>query len=181
MSLPRFTIQRRIRYRERQMNAHPHAALIETFYKSFQRRDAEGMVACYHADVTFSDPVFPDLRGGRARAMWRMLASRAKDLELTFRDIDANDTEGRAHWEAWYTFSGTGRRVHNVIDARFAFRDGKIARHDDSFDLHRWSRFALGPSGLLFGWLPPMQNTIRKKAAKGLDEYIAARGDEATR
>jgi len=163
------------------MATHPHEALIERFYSSFQRRDAEGMIACYHPDITFSDPVFTDLRGGEARAMWRMLCERGKDLELDFRDVRADDAEGQAHWEAHYSFSATQRRVHNIIDARFHFKDGKIIRHQDTFDLWRWSRMAIGPAALLFGWLPPMQNAIRKKARAGLDAFIASRGEQATR
>ena len=51
---------------------------------------------------------------------------------------------------ATYTFSATGRTVVNRIRARFDFRDGKIVRHVDSFDLWRWrvrhsaSRLAAG-------------------------------------
>lgn len=160
---------------------HPHQALLESFYKSFSQRDAEGMVACYHPDVAFSDPVFPDLRGGRARAMWRMLCARAKDFELTFRDVSADDRGGQVHWEATYLFSATGRRVHNIIDASFRVEDGKIIEHRDRFDLWRWSRMALGPKGVLLGWLPPVQAAIRAQAAKGLDEFIASKGADATR
>jgi ketosteroid isomerase-like protein len=150
---------------------HANARLIETFYTSFQKRDAEGMVACYHPDVRFSDPVFQDLQGPRAGAMWRMLCGRAKDLEIEFRDVQADDSTGSAHWEARYLFSATGRKVHNVIDAKFEFRDGKIVRHADSFDLWRWAGMALGAKGKLLGWLPPIQRAIRQKALGGLDAF----------
>jgi hypothetical protein len=99
------------------------------------------------------------------------LSEGAPDLKATHRDIHADDTRGRAHWEAWYTFSSTGRKVHNVIDARFQFRDGKIVRHDDRFDFWRWSRQALGPAGWLLGWTPLLQKAVRKKALAGLDAY----------
>ena len=161
--------------------SHPNEDLIRRFYESFQRRDAEGMIACYHPDVAFSDPVFQGLRGGEARAMWRMLCERAKDFELTFDNVRADDAQGSAHWEARYTFSATGRRVHNVIDATFKLSGGKIIKHDDHFDLWRWARMALGPSGALLGWLPPMQGAVRGKARKGLDEFIASRGESATK
>ena len=62
---------------------HPHEALVREFYARFAARDAEGMAACYHPDVAFSDPVFPMLRGEEARDMWRMLLARAADLEVT--------------------------------------------------------------------------------------------------
>lgn len=151
---------------------HPNAQLLHRFYSAFQKRDAESMAACYHPEIWFSDPVFRELRGARAGNMWRMLTERAKSLDITFRDISADDTTGRAHWEAVYPFS-TGRTVHNVIDARFEFRDGKIVRHADTFDLHRWAGMALGIPGKLFGWLPPLQNKIRGTAMANLAAYEA--------
>src|SRR5580658_9123692 len=108
---------------------HPNAKLIENFYNCFKNRDPEGMIACYAADVHFSDPVFQDLRGPMAGAMWRMLNQGAAGLTLEVSGIEADDSRGRAHWEARYAFSGTGRQVHNKIDARFEFRDGKIVCH----------------------------------------------------
>ena len=59
--------------------------------------------------------------------MWTMLCERGRDLTLDWRDVRADDATGAAHWEPRYTFSVTGRPVHNKIDARFTFRDGKIA------------------------------------------------------
>jgi ketosteroid isomerase-like protein len=151
------------------MNANEET--IRRFYSAFQKRDAAGMVACYAPDVQFSDPVFPDLKGERAIAMWRMLCERGKDLKIEFRDVHADDRAGSAHWEAWYSFSATGRQVHNIIDATFAFRDGKIVSHTDRFDLHRWAGLALGMPGKLLGWTPMLQNKVRAMAGKSLDDY----------
>jgi ketosteroid isomerase-like protein len=155
---------------------HPNAELIQSFYKAFQKRDAAAMAACYAPDVLFSDPVFQDLRGDRARAMWQMLCERGKDLELEFSGVEANDQVGRADWQAWYTFSGTGRSVHNRITARFEIADGKIKIHRDTFNLWAWSSQALGLKGRLLGWAPPVQSAIRKQAAKSLDDYMVKRG-----
>lgn len=153
-----------------------HTDLIQTFYASFQSRDADGMIACYHPEVTFTDPVFGTLRGAEATSMWRMLCERGKDLQITFRDVRADETTGRAHWEAVYTFSKAGRRVHNVIEASFIFKDGLIIRHEDRFDLWKWSAMALGPLGLLLGWTPFVQSTIRKDAQKSLEAFMSKRG-----
>lgn len=156
------------------MATHPNAQLLETFYTAFARRDGEAMAACYAPDVQFADPVFPDLRGARAGNMWRMLTERTNaDFKLTYRDIKADDRTGSAHWEAIYEFSATGRRVHNVIDATFEFRDGKIVRHTDRFDLWKWAGMALGLKGKLLGWAPPVRGAIRKLARRGLDAYEA--------
>ena len=152
---------------------HANARTIEDFYTCFGRRDAAGMIACYAADVEFSDPVFPRLVGDEARSMWRMLTERAADIRLEVSGIEGDDTSGRAHWEAFYTFSQTGAKVHNRIDASFVFRDGKIVRHADRFDLYAWARMALGLKGKLLGWLPPVQGAIRSNADKGLRAYMA--------
>jgi ketosteroid isomerase-like protein len=153
---------------------HPHAALITRFYEAFQRRDSTGMAACYHPDVAFSDPAFGELKGNDARAMWAMLCERATDLSIEYSGVAADDMTGRAHWEARYTFTKTGRKVHNIIDATFAFKDGLIIRHDDRFNFWRWSRQALGPSGLFLGWTPSVQAKVRETALAGLQVWTRA-------
>jgi ketosteroid isomerase-like protein len=150
--------------------------LIARFYTCFQAKDAAGMRACYHPEIVFSDPVFGELRGADAGEMWAMLCSRARDLEITYSGVQADgsdDGHGAAHWEALYTFTHTGRRVHNVIDAAFSFRDGLIVRHDDRFDLYRWSRQAFGPLGVVLGWAPFFQSKIRANARRGFDAWLA--------
>lgn len=155
--------------------SHPNAELLNRFYQAFQRQDAEAMAACYAADVHFSDPVFPDLKGAEAADMWRMLTSRAQNFSLEYSDVSADDHQGRAHWVATYLFSGTGRMVVNRIQANFKFRDGKIVEHRDHFDLWKWSAQALGVKGTLLGWTPLVQGAIRKQAAKGLAAFRAGR------
>jgi ketosteroid isomerase-like protein len=151
---------------------HPHGRLIETFYAAFTKRDWSTMASCYHPDVHFSDEVF-DLHGAEAAMMWRMLCTNGRDLQLEFRDVQADADSGSAHWEARYTFSATGRRVHNVIDASFAFRDELIVRHIDRFDFWRWSRQALGAPGWLLGWSPTLRAKVRERAAKSLAAFAA--------
>lgn len=152
---------------------HPNAELIQRFYSAFQNRDAETMARCYHPEVRFSDAVFQNLQGEQARNMWRMLCASAQDLTITVDGVVADDQTGRAHWEATYSFSKTGRRVVNKIDARFEFKDGLILVHQDTFNLWTWAGMALGIPGKLFGWAPPMQNAIRAQAMKGLAHFEA--------
>ncbi|MBV8201699.1 MAG: nuclear transport factor 2 family protein [Acidobacteria bacterium] len=159
---------------------HPNAQLITRFYACFQERDAAGMVACYHPRVQFRDPVFGDLDAAGVRAMWEMLCERAKDLQVELGTVAANDRAGAAGWEAWYTFAATGRAVHNRISARFAFEDGTILEHRDSFDLWAWSAQALGPKGRLLGWTPLVQSAIRRQAAAGLASYRARNGGKTS-
>lgn len=146
--------------------------LIEAFYTAFQQRDHAGMIACYHPDIHFSDPVFTDLQGNRAKAMWHMLCERGTDLQVTFNDVVVNGRSATAHWEATYTFYGD-RKVYNIIDAAFLFQDDLIIDHQDSFDLWRWTRMALGPTGTFLGWTPMVQKKVRETAVSNLNKFIA--------
>lgn len=156
--------------------ARANAQLLENFYRAFQRCDGETMAACYTADARFSDPVFTHLNGSEPGDMWRMLTQNAQDFSLEFDGIRADEHSGEAHWVATYTFSKTGRKVVNDIQARFTFRDGKIAVHQDSFDLWKWSRQALGAPGYVLGWSGLVQGKIRGLAAKGLQDFRKQQG-----
>jgi hypothetical protein len=162
--------------------------LIKVFYTCFQHRDWKGMLDCYREDVFFYDPVFENLEGPQVRAMWEMLLTSAKDLEMSFSNIQSEpasadsisaepaspqDSYGSCQWIATYTFSQTGRRVVNKGHASFKFSGGKIAEHQDQFSLWRWSRQALGIPGILFGWTPVLQNKIRQSAWKNLGKFMA--------
>jgi ketosteroid isomerase-like protein len=103
--------------------------------------------------------------------MWRMLLARAADLQVTLDEVSADSAGGEARWTARYTFTRTGRLVVNRIHALFAFRDGLIVRHYDSFPFWRWAAQALGPAGKLLGWLPPLKWKVRKDADRSLRQY----------
>jgi ketosteroid isomerase-like protein len=132
------------------MNANEQ--LINTFYTCFKNKDYEGMQACYADNAIFSDAVFKNLNAEQVKAMWQMLILKGKDLRLEFSNISADDTTGKAHWDAYYTFSATGKKVINRIDANFEFENGKITKHVDHFGFYKWAKQALGITGILLGW-----------------------------
>jgi ketosteroid isomerase-like protein len=143
-------------------------AIITEFYTAFANHDYKSMIACYHDEVEFSDPAFGTLKGDQAKAMWRMLIEHSGGkLKVVFSNI----TDNAAHWEAYYVFSKTGRNVHNKIDARFEFKDGKIYRHVDQFSLWKWSSQALGFSGLLLGYTSFFRNKLQTQTRKLLSDY----------
>ncbi len=156
------------------MNA--HQTLIEEFYTAFARLDYVQMAVCYHPEVHFSDPVFPDLKGQEAIGMWHMLCERAKGFSLTYDRVWAEGDKGGCHWQAEYLFSATGRKVTNQIEAKFIFEDGKMIRHQDKFDFYKWSQMALGTSGLLLGWTPFLRNKVCNTAAGNLESFMKKKG-----
>lgn len=149
--------------------------LLEKFYTAFKQCDGDAMAACYHDEVVFEDPAFGVLKGEHAKNMWRMLCAsqRDRDFKLTFKNIVTDGDAGSAHWEAHYEFSKTKRQVHNIVEAKFKFKDGKIIDHRDHFNLYRWSKQALGTSGMLIGWTPFFKSKLHEQTGATLAKYEA--------
>ena len=146
--------------------------LINHFYSSFAKGDAEGMISCYDSNIIFQDPVFGQLKGENVMNMRRMLLSgNDSQLKIKFENIKADNKSGSADWTAEYIFSKTGKKVINKIHAIFEFQNGRIIKHSDHFDIWKWSKQAFGWKGLLIGWTPFMKSGIRKFARKSLEKY----------
>jgi ketosteroid isomerase-like protein len=151
--------------------------IVKQFYTAFQKLDHAGMNACYSDEISFFDPAFGLLKGVEAKAMWRMLCTRAQDFSLTFDTIQTVDDEYyTCNWVASYIFSKTGRKVVNRIKAHMRILDGKIVEHSDGFSLSKWSAQALGPVGVFLGWTSFVQNKVRREARKNLEAFMQAGG-----
>lgn len=142
-----------------------------SFYKAFAARDGAAMAVAYSPDAEFSDPAFGDLRGRDIGDMWRMLCVRAKDLTIEFQIVEDRGGEVHVNWQARYTFAKTGRVVLNRIHATMTIQDGKIVKHRDQFSFWSWSAQALGPIGMLLGWAPFLQTSVRRTALDGLRAF----------
>lgn len=155
-----------------------HKNLLEKFYTAFEYLDAEEMAACYHDEVIFEDPAFGMLKGNKAKNMWRMLCAsqQGRNFRLTYSDVRVEDGIGYVHWEAEYVFSQTKRAVHNIIEARFEFKDGLIIKHTDHFDLYRWAKQALGPIGFLLGWTGGFQKKLNEQTNLLLEKFERKNG-----
>jgi hypothetical protein len=148
---------------------------ISVFYNAFAANDVEKMVSCYDDGITFSDPAFGELKGEHAKNMWRMLILRSKgQLKVSFNNVEENETNGSAHWDAMYTYQATKRKVLNSIDAKFEFKNGKIIKHTDTFDMWKWARQAFGWKGALLGWTPFFKNKVRVNALRLLEQFEAS-------
>jgi hypothetical protein len=148
---------------------HANAIVLQGLFTSLDQHDHEAMAAYYHPQATFRDIAF-DLRGKKQiHAMWHMICN--GDIRTVVRHIEADDDSGRATVQDDYTFSSTGRKVRNVIDSHFRFRDGFIVEQQDHCNARRWATMALGGiKGLLAGSFRFLRaQTAREK----LDAFIA--------
>ena len=152
--------------------------MILEFYQAFKDLDAEKMVSFYHNEVEFEDPAFGKLKGERAKDMWRMLiaSQQGKDFIIEFSNVEENEMKASASWEAKYTFSKTGRKIHNKISAEFQFKDGLIIKHVDHFNLHLWAKQAFGLKGLLIGRSNFFKKQLHQQTNKLLNKYQSQKG-----
>lgn len=146
--------------------------LIEEFYTCFKNKDYKGMQGCYADNAVFNDAVFTNLNAAQVKAMWQMLISTAKDFKIEFSKISSDGKLVYAHWDAYYTFSKTGNKVINRIDATFEIENGKIVKHTDDFNFYTWAKQAFGTTGLLLGWTSVLKNKIRETAMQNLNKFM---------
>ena len=146
--------------------------IAEIFYEAFIIKDAQTMANLYDPKASFSDEVFLNLSGIEAGSMWRMLCSGSKDLRLTYEILESSENVAMIKWHAYYTFSKTGRTVHNIITTKLTTSKGKIISQHDHFSFWNWSKQAFGPLGVLLGWTPILKNKVRGEALRSLNKFM---------
>lgn len=148
---------------------HPNVGLINKLYTSLMNGDADAAASCYAPDAHFEDIAFRLDGRERIRDMWRMVCKKAKPT-VTFDSVVANDTGGRGHWVARYTFKETNLPVTNDIVSEFVIERNFIRSHRDKCNALKWGLQAYGfPKGLAAGLVGPVR---RRAAQKKLEEFV---------
>ncbi len=152
---------------------HPNEQTIRDFYQHFAQKDHQKMSEAYADNAVFLDEMFT-LEGIKEVAgMWQMLCQAAsEDFRVVCTKAQANDTEGSAEWEAFYTFSVTGRKIHNRLKAKFQFENGKIKFHQDTFSFWKWASQAFGLMGFLLGGTSFFKKKVRTQINERLKKFI---------
>lgn len=155
---------------------HANAILLNTLFEALRQHDHATIADCYHPDARFRDIAF-DLRGHKAiHDMWRMICCGDSDIKvLDFEIVEAGDLGGRARVVEEYRFGASkkpgveaaGSPVHNAIESRFWFQEGRILRQDDDCDAKEWARQALGkrPLGFVAAFLAGRIRLMRSLVA----------------
>jgi hypothetical protein len=153
------------------LNNAEHVARL--FYEAFAKRDGESMIALYDEGSNFFDPVFQNLKSSDAKDMWRMLCQQSADLRVDFTVTSSNEQTATVLWNAYYTFTKTGRKVHNRVQSELVIEGGKIVSQKDRFSFWRWSMQAFGMVGVFLGWTPIFRRMVHRSALASLRNYQA--------
>lgn len=146
--------------------------IIDSFFRAFAKHDYATMNKFYHTEAQFSDPVFRFLQGNEIKAMWHMLCESGKDLQISHGSIGVFDNSAKVKWKAIYTFKKTGHIIHNEINSEFFLKDNLIINQFDTFNFYRWTKMALGTTGIFLGWSKMLQDKIRNNARQQLQKFI---------
>jgi hypothetical protein len=152
--------------------SNPVEKVANNFYLAFQLKNANRMIECYHQELQFEDPAFGKLSYAQACGMWKMLCESAKDLSIEYSILKSEDNYVEVRWIAEYSFSKTGKFVHNEIIAQLTFKDGKIIQHTDNFDLFKWAKQAMGLQGWLIGSTPFFRKKLQQQTNYQLAKYM---------
>jgi SnoaL-like domain len=148
------------------------AAVLDSFYGAFLRQDAVTMGSLYHPQASFSDPVFPDIRGATVEYMWRMFCSETASFTLTYEILFADERKAQVEWVAGYKWQG--RMIKNQVLSTLSLWDGLIVRQIDEFDFPVFARQAFGLKALVLGHTAHFRQKIQVKAKQRLNQFIIA-------
>ena len=147
---------------------HPNADVLNRLFTALNQHDHKTMAECYDENATFTDIAFELDGRKRIHAMWNMICE--GDIRTSFEIVEVDERRAVAKVVDDYTFRPKGRKVHNVIQSRFRFENGKIVDQQDACDPREWASMALGGvGGFLAGRLPFLR---RAKARKTLAAFI---------
>jgi len=149
----------------------PQRDVLDTFLQALAHRDIDTMMSCYSAEATYHSPIFPHVEGDMLAATWQWFCAKAPDLTLTVKTCTIEGEHAHVEWTATYTFPKTGRPVTQITTSTFTFDALKICCHSDHFDLHAWSRMALGPLGRVFGGRRWLQRSLQHAAAERVKRH----------
>jgi len=147
------------------------ADVLNTFLRALAQRDVEAMIRCYTTTATYHSPIFPQVEGDTLTATWQWFCAKAPDLTMVVDEQAFEANTARVQWTATYTFPKTGRPVVQVTDSIFVFEGPQLCRHEDRFDLHRWSHMALGPLGRVLGGRRWLQRSLQRAAAERVARF----------
>ncbi len=163
--------------------------VVGRFFEAFAASDWQTMARCYHDKASFSDPVYPDLREERIVYRWHQLLSAAEtstlksgsknshslnNLKLEYRVLFGDERKAQVLWTASYLYQN--RSVSNEVLSTLAIWDDKIVRQVDEYNFWRWSRQALGLTGLAFGAMPWYQRSVQRSAQSRLEQAAGTIG-----
>ncbi len=147
---------------------------VNTFFRAYAKADPVLIGQCLHQQISFSDPLFPDLRGARALLRWHWLLRQTQDLSVQHQVIFADDR--KAQLKVNVSYSWHGRQVNLPVLTTLTIWDDLIVRHVDEYSYYEYAKQAQGLAGRVLGALPMAQSAVQRRALQAVDELATSAG-----
>jgi steroid delta-isomerase-like uncharacterized protein len=114
--------------------------LVERFAEAFNRRDVDGLLACFTGDATYRDLFYGPHAGQAAlRGMFERMFREGRDYRWQMDAIVMDAHRAAAEWTFGYTATAAvprseGRRVRMAGMSIFDLEDGKIRAYREYSD-----------------------------------------------
>jgi steroid delta-isomerase-like uncharacterized protein len=109
--------------------------LVERFAEAFNRRDVDGLLACFTEDATYRDLFYGPHAGQAAlRGMFERMFREGRDYRWSMDAIVMDDRRAAAEWTFGYTATAAvprseGRRVRFSGMSMFVLEDKRIVAY----------------------------------------------------
>jgi ketosteroid isomerase-like protein len=114
--------------------------VVKDFEAAFNRRDVDGLLACFTDDATYDDGFYGRHTGpGELRAMFERMFREGRDYAWTMEVIVESVEHAAAEWDFSYVVTdalprSAGRHVRFKGMSLFDLRGAKIRAYRESFD-----------------------------------------------
>lgn len=115
-------------------------SIVARFADAFNRRDVDGLLACFTDDATYHDGFYGPHAGQPAlRAMFERMFREGRDYAWTMDAVVETPARAAAEWSFRYVVTdavprSAGRRIAFRGMSLFELRDGRIAAYREHFD-----------------------------------------------
>lgn len=115
-------------------------SIVARFADAFNRRDVEGLLACFTGDATYHDGFYGLHAGRRAlREMFERMFREGMDYAWTMDAVVETSARAAAEWSFRYVVTdavprSAGRRVAFRGMSLFELSEGRIAAYREHFD-----------------------------------------------
>ncbi len=135
---------------------------VQSLLDALMSLNRERVRSCYHEAITYSSPLFPDLRREMVMDAWDLVFDGMESLSLEHQFNFADERKAQIAWRC--TYLRGDRRVVLPGLSTLSLWDDKIVRQVDEWEFPAWSRRQLGVKAWPFSWSKRFQRHCQDTA-----------------
>ena len=135
-------------------------------FQALMAQDMDKLRLSYHDAISFSSPVFPDLRREMVMSGWQYMLEDIKDLRLEYEVLYADERKVQVAWRCQYQKASRSVRFKGI--STMSLWDDQIVRQVDEWNFSQWARRHFGLKGILLSWSRAFQRHCQQLALDAL-------------